>query len=133
MYNPSSGFINALMRWPLIGGGIAAVSAVATDGAVAVASSFVAGSIVGAYGLTKLFKEQVCDCEKDGYMKIGEPKIDWIIEYSPETGNKRPWDVYSMFAGLEYTKQHYASYSTEEHALKKIEVLKKMVENAKPK
>lgn len=125
MYNPSSGFINTLMRWPLIGGAIAGVSAATTDGPTAIASSFVAGGIIGGYALSKLFKQQVCDCEEDGYVKLSDAKLEWIVEYNPETGEKRPYDVYSMFGGLEFTKQHYASYTTEENALNKIEILKK--------
>lgn len=126
MYNPSNGLVNAMMRWPVLGGVVAGVTAISTDGIIASIASFVAGSVLGAYGLTKLFNDQICDCEEKGYMKLDGPKIEWIVEYSPETGSDRPWDVYTMFAGLESTKQHYASYATEENAMKKIEVLKEM-------
>ena len=124
MYNPSTGFLNAMMRWPILGGIVAGITAISTDGIVAVAASFVAGSIAGTYGLTKLFNDQICDCEEKGYFKFDGPKIDWIVEYNPESGDKRPWDVYSIFAGLEETKQHFASYATEDNALSRIEELK---------
>lgn len=127
MYNPSNGLVNAMMRWPALGGVVAGVTALSTDGIVATAASFVAGTVAGTYGVTKLFNDQICNCEDKGYMKLGDAKIEWIVEYSPETGAERPWDVYTMFAGIEATKQHYASYSTEEHARSKIEKLKEAV------
>jgi hypothetical protein len=113
------------MRWPLLGGAIAGFSAISTDGIASITSTFIAGSIIGGYGLTKLLKKQICNCEDDGYMKLSDTKVEWIVEYDAESGSKRPWEVYSMFGGLQFTKQHYASYSTEEHALNKIEILKK--------
>ena len=127
MYNPSTGIINAMMRWPVLGGVVAGITAISADGVIAAGASFVAGSIAGAYGLTKFFNDEICNCEEKGYVKFDGPKIDWIVEYNPESGTKRPWEVYSMFAGIEETKQHFASYATEEHALDRIEELKEKV------
>lgn len=127
MYSPSHGVMNAVMRWPVLGGLAAGGAALSLDGLPAAAASFVAGSVLGAFGLTKAFNEQICKCEEKGYTKLAGPKIEWIIEYNVDSGAKRPWEVYSMFAGLESTKQHYASYATEEHALDKIKALKDMV------
>jgi hypothetical protein len=126
IYNPSNGVIAFIMRWPILGGLIAGIGAINTEGWLAAVLAFVAGSVAGAFGLSKLFKDQICDCEKDGYFKPEGSKLEWIVEYNPESGAERPWDVYTMFAGIEATKQHYASYATEENALKKIEVLKEM-------
>jgi hypothetical protein len=133
MYNPSNGFVAIIMRWPIIGGVVAGFAAINTEGWLATAAAFVAGSVVGAFGLSKLFKDQICDCEKDGYFKLGDPIIEWIVEYNPDTGSERPWDVYSMFAGLEQTKQHYASYASEDAALKKVEKLKEKFSEIKQK
>lgn len=133
MYNPSNGFVAIIMRWPIIGGIAAGFTAMNTEGWLATAMAFVAGAVAGAFGLSKLFKNQICDCEKDGYVKLGDSVIEWVVEFNPETGSERPWDVYSMFAGLEQTKQHYASYSTEESAMKKIEKLKETFSKIKEK
>lgn len=133
MYNPSNGFVSVIMRWPIIGGIVAGVTAINTEGWLATGAAFVAGSVAGAFGLSKLFKNQICDCEKDGFIKLGDSIIEWVVEYNPETGTERPWDVYSMYAGLEQTKQHYASYATEKAALKKIEKMKEMLSSIKEK
>ena len=127
MYNPSNGFVNLLMRWPLLGSAAAGIAAINTDGVASITASFVAGGLAGVYGLTKVkpVKEHICDCEDDGYIKLSDTKVEWIVEYNPESGAKRPWEVYSMFAGIEATKQHFASYATEEHALGRIKELKK--------
>ena len=126
MYNPSNGFVNVLMRWPLVGSAAAGIAAINTDGVASIAASFVAGGLAGVYGLMKVkpVKDHICDCEDDGYMKLSDAKLEWIVEFNPETGEKRPWDVYTMFGGLEFTKQHYASYATEENALNKIKQLR---------
>ena len=133
MYNPSNGFVAIIMRWPIIGGLVAGFTAISTEGWLALVAAFVAGAVVGAYALSKFFKRHVCDCEKDGYIKPSGSAIEWIVEHNPDTGAERPWDVYSMYAGIEQTKQHYASYATEKSALKKIEKLTEMLKDIKEK
>ena len=133
MYNPSNGLVAIIMRWPIIGGIIAGIAAMNTNGWLALIFAFIAGAVVGAYILWKFFKARFCDCEKDGYIKPSGSAIEWIVEHNPETGTERPWDVYSMYGGIEQTKQHYASYATEKSALKKIEKLTEMIQNLKDK
>lgn len=133
MYAPTNTVINTFMRWPALAGLGSVIAAMGTSGLVHDAAVAVAGAAVGALGVTKLFNDQVCDCEGKGYSKLSGPKIDWIIEYDDSTGKSRPWEIYSIFGGLEYTKQHYASYSTEEHAKTKLELLKKLAEKVAKK
>ena len=126
MYAPSNTVINTLLRWPLLAAAGAAIAAVSTTGVLSTIAAIVLGSIVGALGLTKVFNDQLCDCESKGYKKFSGARIDWIVEFDNETGNERPWKVYSIFAGLDYTKQHYASYSTEISAQTRIEELREL-------
>ena len=133
MYAPTNTVINTIMRWPALAAVIPTVAAVASTGLAQTAAAAVAGAVVGAVGVAKLFNDQICDCEEKGYTKLDGPKVEWIVEYDPNSGKDRPWDVYSMFAGLEHTKQHYASYSTEEHAKSKIEILKDLAEKVTKK
>ena len=126
MYAPSNTVINTLLRWPLLAAAGAAIAAVSTTGILSTIAAIVLGSIVGALGLTKVFNDQLCDCEGKGYKKFSGARIDWIVEFDNETGNERPWKVYSIFAGLDYTKQHYASYSTEISAQTRIEELREL-------
>lgn len=92
---------------------------------VGLAVAWVASVALGAYGATKMFNEQLCDCE--GHARraglAGIPKLNWVVEYHPESGKDRPWELYSMIGDDEDTKQHYASYKTEEHALARKTVL----------
>jgi hypothetical protein len=121
MYNiASNGLVATIMRWPILGGIISGITAINTTGWISSIAIFIAGSTIGAYALSKYFKNMLCDCENYDFVD----KISWVVEHSPETGAERPWDVYSMFAGNESTKQHYASYATEESALNKIAKLK---------
>jgi hypothetical protein len=127
MYAPSNSLVNAVMRWPVLAAVVPTVVAIGSSGLVQDAAIAVAGAVTGALGAAKLFKNQICDCEGEGYTKLPESKLDWIIEYDDTHGNERPWKLFSMFGGLEYTKQHYASYSTKDHAEAKIEILKDLV------
>ena len=72
-----------------------------------------------------MFSEHFCDCDKklveNGLSLV--PTVKWVIEHNPESGSKRPWELYSMFGDDEDTKQHYASYSSEEHALERKKTL----------
>ena len=126
MYAPTNTVINTIMRWPVLAAVGSAATALSTTGLVHDTATAIAGAVGGVIGATKLFHEQVCDCESKGYTKQSAPKIQWIIEYDASNGHDRPWKIFSMFGGIESTKQHYASYSTEEHAKSKIELLQKI-------
>lgn len=128
MYAPSNSLVNILMRWPALAAVGSTIAAVGTTGLVHDVAVAITGAIGGVLTATKLFHKQVCDCEGKGYRKISSPKVDWIIEYEEDHGHERPWKVYSIFGGLDYTKQHYASYATEEAAQEKIDMLRGVVE-----
>lgn len=122
MYNPINNLgVNAFMRWPVIGLPIASVIGLLSNSIIGAVLAWIASVALGVYAVNKAFKEQLCDCEGEAIKKGWGllPKVNWIIEYSPETGAKKPWDLYSMFGDDEATKQHYASYATEESALAK--------------
>lgn len=116
MYTPVSNVVvNAAMRWPAFGLAAAMVIGYMSEDPVGRGIAWVASVALGTLTAARSFSDHFCDCE-EAALKV-RPKVDWVIECNPESGSKRPWEIYSMFGGLESTKQHYASYSTEEHAL----------------
>jgi len=130
MYNPFNNVsVNAFMRWPTIALPFASIVGLLSNSILGAILAWLASVALRTWAATKYFKEQLCDCEEEAKRKgwlDGLPKMRWVVEYSPETGEKRPWDLYSMFGDDESTKQHYASYSTEEAALQKKTLLEQL-------
>ena len=111
---------------------IAAIIGFFSNSIIGIAVAWVASVALGVYATNKIFKEKLCDCEGEA-MKKGWgliPKMTWVVEYSPETGSVKPWDLYSMFGDDESTKQHYASYTTEENALAKKALMESITNQA---
>jgi hypothetical protein len=134
MYNPMNNLgVNAFMRWPVLSLPIAAVVGLFSNSIIGAAVAWVASVALATWVATKALKEQICDCEeeakKKGWMSL--PKVNWVIEHSPDSGREKPWELFSMFGDDESTKQHYASYSTEENALKRKEILEKAMNPSK--
>lgn len=129
MYNPINNLgANAFMRWPVAALPFASIIGLLSNSVIGAVLAWVASVILGTYAATKFFKDEICDCEEE-VMKKGWgplPKLKWVIEHNPESGAKKPWELYSMMGDNESTKQHYASYTTEENALAKKELLESM-------
>lgn len=129
MYNPFNNLgVNVMMRWPEIALPVVGAIGLISESVVGATVAWGASVALGSYAATKLMKESICDCEEE-VMKKGWgpiPKIQWFIEHDPDTGTKRPWELHSQRGDDESTKQYYASYSTEEHALKKKALMESM-------
>ena len=126
MYTPISNIVvNAAMRWPSLGLLLATVAAFFSDSMVGQGIAWVTSVAFATYIATKTFGDHLCECDekaiKQGLALI--PAVSWVIEHNTESGSKRPWELFSMFGDDESTKQHYASYSTEEHAIARKEIL----------
>jgi hypothetical protein len=130
MYNPvNNTSVNAFMRWPVLALPIAAIVGLFSNSLLGAIIAWIASVALATWATHKAFKKQLCDCEGEAKRKgwlDSLPKMKWVVEYSPETGEKRPWDLYSMFGDDESTKQHYASYSSEEAALQKKSLLEQL-------
>jgi hypothetical protein len=68
------------------------------------------------YAVMEYYKEELsqrdCHCPEPDV-------ISWVVEYDAETGSKRPYELHSVRNGDMSTKEYYASYSSEEKAMKK--------------
>jgi hypothetical protein len=134
MYNPVSNVgIGAFMRWPIFTLPVATIAGLLSNSIFGIVLAWIASVALATWATTKVFKKQLCDCEgeakKNGWMNL--PKVNWVIEHSPEAGREKPWELFSMFGDDESTKQHYASYTTEENALRKKEILEKAMDPSK--
>jgi hypothetical protein len=133
MYNPiNSTGANAFMRWPLIGLPVAAAIGLFSNSLIGAAVAWVASVALATWATHKVFKKQLCNCEGEAKRKgwLGDlPKVKWVVEHSPESGGEKPWELFSMFGDDESTKQHYASYTTEERALKRKEFFEAATRN----
>ena len=133
MYTPANNVaINALMRWPVISSALLAFGGILSDSFIGAAIAWVVSVGLGAYGATKIFNEQLCDCEGHA-RKAGlssKPSMFWVIEYNPESGSARPWELYSIVGDDEHTKQHYASYSSEASALARKVVMENLTDGS---
>lgn len=133
MYNPINNLgITAFMRWPALALPITGLLGFFSGSLIGAAIAWIASVAIGVYATNKVFKKQLCDCEGE-YTKKGWgllPKVNWFVEYSPETGSKKPWDLYSMFGDDVTTKQHYGSYGSEENALAKKTLMESITNNS---
>lgn len=130
MYNPINNLsVNIFMRWPLIALPTTSILGMLSGSFIGMVIAWIASVAFATWATTKVFKKQLCDCEgeakKKGWASL--PKVKWVVEHSPESGREKPWELFSMFGDDESTKQHYASYSTEENALRKKEILEKAI------
>lgn len=128
MYTPISNIVvTTAMRWPSLGLAITTIGGLMADSGIGQGIAWIASVGLGSYLLASTQKKHFCDCEGEAIKKGMPllPQVEWVVEYHPDSGSKRPWELYSMFGGDEDTKQHYASYSTEEHALERKEILEK--------
>ena len=129
MYTPVSNVVvTAAMRWPALGLAFTTIIGLMADSFVGQSTAWVASAALGSYLMASVFSKHFCDCEAEE-IKAGlgaVAKVSWVVEHHPDSGAARPWELYSMFGDDESTKQHYASYSTEEHALER----KKKLEGA---
>lgn len=122
MYNlGNSTLVNTLMRFPVLAAPLAALPLIDFSNPVAMAVGWVGASVGGAFGINhvtkkvmKKKKDDDCDCDCDD--------MEWTVEYNPDPGKGRPWDVYNTFRDF---KQHYASYSTKAKAEKKRSEMEK--------
>ena len=126
MYTPISNIvINAAMRWPSLGLAIFTIGGLLSDNIFGQVVAWFASVAFATFIATKTFGDELRECDekaiKKGLALI--PAVTWFVEYSPETGEKRPWDLYSMFGDDESTKVHYASYATEKAAMLKKALL----------
>jgi hypothetical protein len=130
MYTSSNNvMLNALMRWPFLASAMVALGGIFSGSFLGAALAWVVSVGLAAYGATRVFNKQLCDCE--GHARragLGaRPSLNWIVEYNPESGAQRPWELYSIVGDDENTKQHYASYSTQEHALARKAIMEEMI------
>lgn len=122
MYTPISNVVvNAAMRWPSFGLVTAMVLGYMSEDPIGRGIAWIASVVLGTLIAARSFSDHFCDCEEAA--AAARPKVGWIVEYNAESGTKRPWEIYSVFGGMESTKQHYASYSSEEHAISRKEIL----------
>lgn len=136
MYTPISNLVvNAAMRWPSFGLALVTLIGLFSNNIIGQVIAWIASVAFATYIAVKTFDDHLCECDekaiKKGLALI--PSVTWFVEYSPETGQKRPYDLYSMFGDDENTKVHYASYATEEAALLKKAFLEGETSNDKSK
>lgn len=126
MYNPMNNLgVNAFMRWPVLALPLASVVGLFSNSLIGAGIAWVASVALGTWAATKVYKEQICDCEEEAKKKGwgSLPKVNWVIEHSPDSGGERPWELFSMYGDDESTKQHYASYASEANALRRKSIL----------
>jgi hypothetical protein len=126
MYTPiSNAGISALMRWPVATMSITSIIGTVTNSVPGMIAAWGASVALCTYAVMEYYKNENevhdCDCDdvlsRDGWQKI--PVISWIIEYDEETGSKRPYELHSIRNDDMSTKEYYASYASEEQAMKK--------------
>lgn len=111
------------MRWPVSTMTLVSVMGTITDSVPGMLVAWGTSVALCTYAAMEYYKNEVhdCDCDdvlsRDGWQKI--PVISWIVEYDEETGSKRPYELHSIRNGDMSTKEYYASYSSEEQAMKK--------------
>jgi len=122
MYAPASNAgISALMRWPVTSLTLASAIGTITNSVPGMLIAWGTSVALCTYAVMEYYKEEMCDCDEVAAQKGWQkpPVISWIIEYDTETGTKRPYELHSVRNGDMSTKEYYASYSTEEQAMKK--------------
>jgi len=117
MYAPvSNAGISALMRWPVSTMTIVSVMGSITDSVPGMLVAWGTSVALCTYAVMEYYKEELsqrdCHCPEPDV-------ISWVVEYDSETGAKRPYELHSVRNGDMSTKEYYASYSTEESAMKK--------------
>ena len=117
MYAPvSNAGISALMRWPVSTMTIVSVMGSITDSVPGMLVAWGTSVALCTYAVMEYYKEELsqrdCNCPEPDV-------ISWVVEYDSETGTKRPYELHSVRNGDMSTKEYYASYSTEESAMKK--------------
>ena len=131
MYTPINNIaVNTFMRWPALSSLAVTIGGMFSGTVIGLIAAWIASVGLGAYVATKVFNKQLCNCEEHN-RKAGlaaKPKLRWVVEFDDTSNTQKPWELYSMLGDDEYTKQHYASYSTEEHALARKEIMENMTD-----
>jgi hypothetical protein len=117
MYAPmSNAGVSAIMRWPVTTLSLASVIGTVTNSVPGMIIAWGTSVALCTYAAMEYYKEELsqqdCHCPEPDV-------ISWVIEYDTETGSKRPYELHTVRNGDMSTKEYYASYSTEEKAMKK--------------